>query len=741
MQLPILSSLSELFSKVTEDFKSLFQAWSLVAAGLFLFLNLLLVYPLARGIQAVKAFEGLDKFIQVAVATFALFLFGYLVNSLSSFFVALAGGQAFRGSLIDGMMRRGQRRRYDRLKSRLDPVTHDQPDINRAAYRLAYEFPREDYIRSTRLGNVHAAVADYSANQYGAHLDTVWPVLEAALVKDEDKLLEKIGAEQTSMTFLCALSGLLVFTAFTAVPARLFLGRPLWAELLILSALLVVGYVTYRAAVGRAAAWARLVRTALDLHLGKAAAALGLRPLEGDDLIDGDKARWQAVSEWLVYGGLVVKTGQPVELPQRLTAWYDDEAAKPTHALSCSAQLEADIHAARQTSGNPVITTEALTLPGPSFEYTITITHQAAEGDPTPLQFRSPVGGFVRVTDKAIPFITAPVEGWLHRPNGTLNAPVTAITGTVEGGPDALLWPIANLDYRDSAALIYRLDSAVQLTLHNATFVSAAPARSGRKGLLRLAVTAPGYTEWAVHAGPAAEERVKGDAICRSTGVPANQVKAEYDPAARRATWKFPKTAAGEVAALIPFADHGLKAPLFAPSEEKDLMLPPTGEPPAFNSPGTGYLYQIMRTVPGAADFPGNTNSTAEWRDAKAAAAALDRYDLMSDDEARGLGARDLNNLGCFFAWQAAPDPAGAMRQLAAACAKANALPEDDEKRQLLAGIRRNMGALAQSEGQVEAEGKATGGGSGVRIGLPDVFRGLAQNVRTMIDPNRRGGL
>ena len=108
MQLPILSSLSELFSKVTEDFKSLFQAWSLVAAGLFLFLNLLLVYPLARAIPAIKAFEGLDKFIQVAVATFALFLFGYLVNSLSSFFVVLAGGQAFRGSLIDGMMRRGQ---------------------------------------------------------------------------------------------------------------------------------------------------------------------------------------------------------------------------------------------------------------------------------------------------------------------------------------------------------------------------------------------------------------------------------------------------------------------------------------------------------------------------------------------------------------------------------------------------------------------------------------------------------
>lgn len=108
MQLPILSSLSELFSKVTEDFKSLFQAWSLVAAGLFLFLNLLLVYPLARGIPAVKAFEGLVTLIQVAVGTFALFFLGYLVNSLSSFFVALAGGQAFRGSLIDGMMRRGQ---------------------------------------------------------------------------------------------------------------------------------------------------------------------------------------------------------------------------------------------------------------------------------------------------------------------------------------------------------------------------------------------------------------------------------------------------------------------------------------------------------------------------------------------------------------------------------------------------------------------------------------------------------
>src|SRR5690606_35835933 len=154
-----------------------------------------LVYPLVRHIPAVAAFEKLEAIIQVAVATFALFFFGYLVNSLSGFFVALAGGAAFRGSMIDGILRRGPQRRYNRLKSRLAPVPHDQRDINAAAYRLAYEFPREAYIRSTRLGNVQAAVADYSANQYGAHPDADCAAPEAAPAAAAHKRREKRGGQ------------------------------------------------------------------------------------------------------------------------------------------------------------------------------------------------------------------------------------------------------------------------------------------------------------------------------------------------------------------------------------------------------------------------------------------------------------------------------------------------------------------------------------------------------------------
>src|SRR5690606_39365425 len=108
-------------------------------------------------------------------------------------------------------------------------------------------------------------------------------------------------------------------------------------------------------------------------------------------------------------------------------------------------------------------------------------------------------------------------EGWLHRPNGMMSTPVTAITGTAAGGPDALLWPIANLDYRDSAALIYRLDSAVELSLGgDIKFVSAAPVRSGRAGLLRLTVSVPNGRRPIIHAGPVAEERVKGAADRKS---------------------------------------------------------------------------------------------------------------------------------------------------------------------------------------------------------------------------------
>lgn len=760
MQLPILSSLNELFKSVTDDFKTLFQGWSLVAAGLYLFLNLLLVYPLTRENGVVKAFEGLDTVIQVVVATFALVLFGYLVNSLSSFFVSLASGVAFRGSLIDGILRRGQERRYEGLRSRLDPITHDQKDINKAAYRLAYEFPNKAYIKPTRLGNVQAAVADYSVNQYGAHLDTVWPVVEAALVKDEDKLLERIGGEQTSLNFLCALSGLLLITALTAIPARLFLGVQSWGyELVILGALLLVAWVTYRAAVGRAAAWARLVRTALDLHLDKAATALGLRALEGDELIADNKARWQAVSEWLAYGGLKVDTDPPVELPSRLAGWYEDEAARPTHSLTSTAQLKADLHAARQTSGNPVITTAALTLPGPSVEYTITITHLAAEGEPSPLQFRTPVGGFIRVTDRSIPFIDWTVPGQLHRPNGD-EEPIEAITRKVEGGPDALLWPIGKLDYRDSAALIYRLDSAVELTLDNAAFVSAAPARSGRAGLLRLVANVPRNGEWTAHTGPVAEARVKGKAVIRFAGGTLPGVQAGYNSTTRQATWKFPGTPAEEVVVLVPLADHGLKSQLnaqvgrlsmlmpsgevlvfmppptgqgnFTTLETTNFILPATGEPPAFGSWDGGHLYQIMKTVDGAVYFPTNPEAAAAERDAKYAGQMLDKYDLLADATAGVLSARDLNNLACFLVWQTAPNPTEAMRLLD------KAAELEGGGTDLMDVIRWNKGALAK-KGEEEGAGAAAGGGTGVRIGLP-TLRELVQNVQAMFDPNQQGG-
>jgi len=86
VQLPILGTLSALFSDAGDEFKKLLEPWALIAAAALLALGLVFFYlPLRAGSAALLAFEGWPAAWQIIVATALLFALAYLINTLSGF--------------------------------------------------------------------------------------------------------------------------------------------------------------------------------------------------------------------------------------------------------------------------------------------------------------------------------------------------------------------------------------------------------------------------------------------------------------------------------------------------------------------------------------------------------------------------------------------------------------------------------------------------------------------------------
>jgi hypothetical protein len=60
-----------------------------------------------------------------------------------------------------------------------------------AADKLAYEFPDEERdLAPTRLGNILLSPASYTYRQYGARLDTIWPILARKIDADFRKQID-----------------------------------------------------------------------------------------------------------------------------------------------------------------------------------------------------------------------------------------------------------------------------------------------------------------------------------------------------------------------------------------------------------------------------------------------------------------------------------------------------------------------------------------------------------------------
>ena len=473
---PVLSSLTEILGNtITDDFKKLIRPGPLVAAAIFLALNQVLILPILRehNVAAILAFESLSTTWQVVLGTFILFVLSYLLNAAGSVMVNLASGQIIRDTWLGRRGLTRQERLYDALLSQLKNYAETgeaESEAARATQRLAADFPERAALAPTQLGNILANPASYTWNQYGVHLDTIWPAMEATLAADNAKLQENIAARMDTLIFLSGLVGVFGLVGLEILIAKLWWG-PLW-HVLWLPVLAVFAYAAYQTTVPQARAWARDMRLAFDLHLDAAAGKLKLRALDSHDDLQKDEktkknkqmARWENVSRWLLYGALQLPADQEwtkqLTIPERQADWYKEKpaAAVPaditlTHPPTVSVKAEQQRLNSWELQGNRTAHLTACRL-----SYLFAITNEDSGEHALPAQ-----NVFLLVRDKCAPALPAVVPGVLNQSS--------RVRGRRQPGtPESLLWPLGDIPPRATVWLRYELayDPRLEVVVTNA---------------------------------------------------------------------------------------------------------------------------------------------------------------------------------------------------------------------------------------------------------------------------------
>lgn len=439
--LPVLSSITDqLTGTVSDAFKKLVQPHSLVAAAIFITLNLVLVFPslVMRRVSFALALAALPTAWQVALGVLVLIALGYLINSLGTYFLNIVNGNAFRDSpLIGALMLWRQRRRFDVLDKKARDNQEESTAPARAAYTLRYEFPRDrKWLGLTRLGNVLLSAASYTSEQYGVHLESLWPVMDLVLKAKDPDLHGRLREGQEALIFLASVTVLLGVVAVEVAVIHFAAQQPLqalWALVLLASCGAV-----YSAATQKALARSRDIRAAFDLYLDAMAQQLGLHALDVKN-----KESWQAVSEWLVF----------YEGNARQMGWYTE----PNPDLVVQHSPMVSVQQRAVTASRVRKWSESCRSYGLAIDYLFTISYEGGAASQLPAQ-----GCFLLVSDSRIQRIPTRLGG-PAAPEGCVDVELMhagltrqAIAGMwQEGCPPALYWPIGSVPTRSSCTLRY----------------------------------------------------------------------------------------------------------------------------------------------------------------------------------------------------------------------------------------------------------------------------------------------
>ena len=450
--LTALSSLTELVSGyIKEDLKNLFRPSSLVAAAIFVALQVLLVFPPLINIPFVPVLTlmSMPAIVQVFLTLLVITVLGYIINSLGGVFLSLVSGSAFRDSpIIGGIYLWLQKQAWKDLQQDQNEV--DAPTSARAQYRLYTEYPeKKSELGLTRLGNILAATGSYTFTQYGAHLETLWPTMSAVLAEKDENLGKSIEDNREALVFLTTLTILLILVMMEFVFAWLATDRPLnsvWAIVL-----LVLVYATYAAGSQKALAWSRDVRTAFDLFLDEVAKKFYLRDLPKHEF-DKRRKRWEGFSKWLVYH----------EPPQ--TGWYKEPVdVQPVVTHPPSVKVQSMIWKLENPVTGSVAGLNVYALEKTA-RYLFGITNEESGK-----HARDATGVYLVVEDGRLAELPLKVNGELIDP-APENTPII-IPGIPEGVEPKLRWLVGTIPIKSSRLLDYDITwDEVRIELSNAVF-------------------------------------------------------------------------------------------------------------------------------------------------------------------------------------------------------------------------------------------------------------------------------
>jgi hypothetical protein len=476
MQLPAISSLVSLLSTSVGGLKDLYKPNSLVAAAYFALLHLVLIFPPVRDgrFLPVVAFERLPTVWQVVLGTFILFTLAYVLTVMAQSFLNLVNGQALQDHVpeLAAHLRRRQIKRFNQLKGKIKrEAGNENWKAEDAADRLAYEFPDEERdIAPTRLGNILLSPASYTYRQYGARLDTIWPILVRKVTDEE--LRKQITGEMEAITFLATMSVLSVLLALEMFLVVVWFGDSWWSVVWF-PVLLLVATVFYYVTFPKARAWGLGIRTAFDQHLDLAADALGLLGLK--ELTDPleKQQRWRDVSAWLSIGALrkpspnmIINTKTTDEDAPLLASdkkWY--RAAAPlTVKYPPNVTVSPHSEVIAKWSNMTLFDGQAWRLAGQEIVYIIAVTNQGEE----PV-----IGTSLQIVDTRLPALPVKVFGTLGPPGGSRLEGLPLPANPDSPQPQTLLWFLQSIPAGETQVLRYqvRSDYSICITQGKATII------------------------------------------------------------------------------------------------------------------------------------------------------------------------------------------------------------------------------------------------------------------------------
>ena len=554
MMTSILTSIGSLLSgTVTEEFRKLFQPASLIAAALFVTLNLVLVYPflVEQRVHFVLILQSMGAVAQLALISLLILALGYLVGSLGPAFLGLVTGDSVRDArLVQATLTRLEEHRFQSLQA--DLRSPEQNLQARALHALAFEFPAESQrIAPSRLGNVVDSVASYTWNQHGAALDTLWPVMEHVLRDKNQEMQARIQQSQTTLTFFASLVVLLLVVLFELVMVRLSFGRPGWLAYVVLGGLLLLATrLVYSAAVRAALAWSRDVRAAFDLYTSEVETRLALRPLASYELEKEQKrkVRLREVSWWLAHGPLAIPEGTGLKMPAPDADWYYPKPV-PAPSLTLTAAPGLAVQSRRQVVEEWAQRRESrheFRLPGRIIDLVLVVSNeQGGQGAQTA------GGSFLIAQDSGLPALPDRIDGTLTGAGAGITSlqPRTVQGQRLPGNPESLLWDLGSIPPRASRLLRYRVayDLRVRVSpparIDNVTLSPVSPGLPRVQATITCSGSAQGSLTLTVRV--ANEEQLSPAAVYAVEGGDDAEVEVSFDPAGQEGSWSIPNVPQG----------------------------------------------------------------------------------------------------------------------------------------------------------------------------------------------------